>query len=31
VLELAPEKPLFGTTTKNTTNHTTKWFVFYKA
>lgn len=30
VLELAPEPPLFGTTTKNSTNHVTRWFVFYK-
>lgn len=30
VLGLAPVDPLFGTTTKNVTNHTTRWFVFYK-
>lgn len=30
VLELAPMEPLFGTNTKNLTNHVTRWFVFYK-
>jgi len=30
VVGLAPQKPLFGTTTKNTKNHTTRWFVFHK-
>ena len=31
VLKLAPEEPLFGTTTKNKKNHETRWFVFYKS
>lgn len=31
VLDLAPEEPLFGTTTKNKTNHETRWFVFHKS
>jgi len=30
VIALAPEKPLFGTTTKQKKNHSTRWFVFRK-
>lgn len=30
VLDLAPVAPLFGTTTKKTTNMETRWFVFHK-
>lgn len=31
VLNLAPEEPLFGTTTRNKKNHVTRWFVFHKS
>jgi len=31
VLELAPEPPLFGTRTRQTENHETRWFVFRKS
>jgi hypothetical protein len=30
VLELAPQPPLFGTTTKKTDSTENRWFVFYK-